>query len=131
MHIHIAEDNFDHAELLIETLKDLCPAIRVTHSNNGEDAIKFLEGLASAAAKLPDMVLLDIKMPRMNGIEALTALKRHNQLKNIPVAMLSTSTNQTEIELCLNKGATTYISKPMLAQDFEDKIRPQIMRDIR
>lgn len=126
MHLLIAEDNQDHAELLVETLNDLCSSILVTHKKNGEEALDFLENLLESNAPLPDMVLLDIKMPRMNGTEVLTLLKQHDILKDIPVAMLSTSTDIGETSFCLNKGAVGYISKPLTREDFSSKILPRL-----
>lgn len=122
MHILIAEDNQDHAELLIETLSELCPQVCVTHKSNGEEAISFLHGLALQNVALPNMVLWDIKMPRMSGHEVLTYIKQHDEFKNIPVAMLSTSTHPREVEACLRQGAVSYIAKPLAEHDLENKI---------
>lgn len=126
MRLLIVEDNQDHAELLIETLHELCAPLHLMHELNGEEALANLVRLADSHAALPQFILLDIKMPRMNGIEALTALKQHPILRTIPVGMLSTSSSASEMELCLRTGAVSYIIKPLAPGDFEQKIRPYL-----
>lgn len=128
MRLLIVEDNQDHAELLIETLRELCSPLHLMHHSNGEEALASLAQLAGSQGPLPDFVLLDIKMPRMNGIEALNALKQHPLLRAIPVGMLSTSSSASEMELCLRTGAVSYITKPLVPEDFEQKIRPYLPR---
>lgn len=126
MRLLIVEDNQDHAELLIETLHELCSPLQLTHQCNGEEALANLVQQARSQGPLPDFVLLDIKMPRINGIEALNALKQHPMLCAIPVGMLSTSSSANEMELCLSAGAVSYITKPLSPKDFEQNIRPYL-----
>ncbi len=124
--ILIAEDNPDHAELIRETIMDADEHVTISHQKNGEEALRHLYDLSKQNRPLPDLILLDIKMPRMNGIETLIAIKQDPELRHIPVVILSTSTNEAEMRICLKSGAEAYISKPLESQIFEQKIRPSL-----
>ena len=91
---------------------------------NGEEALRFLYDQHKQRGDLPDLILMDIKMPRMNGIETLAAIKQDPDLRHIPVIMLSTSTNEAEMHVCLKCGAAAYLAKPLEVSEFDDKIRP-------
>jgi two-component system response regulator len=122
--ILIAEDNPDHAELIRDTIADCEPDIQICIKRNGEDALRFLYDQHKQRGYLPDLVLMDIKMPRMNGIETLVAIKQDPDLRHIPVIMLSTSTNEAEMRVCIKSGAGAYLSKPLETIEFDEKIRP-------
>lgn len=122
--ILIAEDNPDHAELIRDTITDGNEDIYICHQKNGEDALRYLYDQCKQHQPLPDLVLMDIKMPRMNGIETLIAIKQDPELRHIPVIMLSTSTNEAEMRVCLKSGASNYLAKPLEAREFDEKIRP-------
>jgi two-component system response regulator len=119
-----AEDNPDHAELIEGTIRDCEPGIRILNLKNGEEVLQHLTRLKLKNAPAPNLIFMDIKMPRMNGIETLIALKQDAYMRNIPVIMLSTSTNESEMRTCLKSGAEIYLAKPLLAETFEREIRP-------
>jgi CheY-like chemotaxis protein len=122
--ILIAEDNPDHAELIRETIEDCEIGVQICMKKNGEETLRFLYDQHKQRGDLPDLILMDIKMPRMNGIETLAAIKQDPDLRHIPVIMLSTSTNEAEMHVCLKCGAAAYLAKPLEASEFDDKIRP-------
>lgn len=122
--ILIVEDNPDHAELIEATIRDCEPGIRILNLKNGEEALEHLTLLKSQNAPTPDLIFMDIKMPRMNGIETLIALKQDIYMRDIPVIMLSTSTNESEMRICLKSGAEIYLAKPLQAETFKQQIRP-------
>lgn len=122
--ILIVEDNPDHAELIEGTIHDCSPEIDIYIQKNGEDALAYLHSQALSHSILPQVVLMDIKMPRMNGIETLMAIKHDPALRHIPVVMLSTSTNESEMRICLKSGAEIYLSKPLQTSVFEELILP-------
>lgn len=122
--ILIAEDNPDHAELIRETIEDCESGVDICIRKNGEEALRFLYDQHKQRGPLPDLVLMDIKMPRMNGIETLVAIKQDPDLRHIPVIMLSTSTNEAEMHACLKCGAAAYLAKPLETSEFDGKIRP-------
>lgn len=122
--ILIAEDNPDHAELIRDTIEDCEADIQIYIKKNGEEALRFLYDQHKQRGDLPDLILMDIKMPRMNGIETLAAIKQDPDLRHIPIIMLSTSTNEEEMRACLKSGAAAYLAKPLEVVEFDDKIRP-------
>jgi CheY-like chemotaxis protein len=98
-------------------------ALGLTHqiieSNNGENALAFLE----AKENLPDIILLDLNMPKLNGIEFLTILKNDSILKYIPVVILTTSSNSKDVKECYKIGIAGYILKPLKYEDYASKIQ--------
>ena len=92
---------------------------RITEVNNGEDALELLE----KSEKLPDLILLDLNMPKMNGIEFLTALKTNAVLKFIPTVILTTSNNHRDMIECYKIGIAGYILKPLKYEEYRSKIK--------
>ncbi|MGE0637347.1 MAG: response regulator [Bacteroidia bacterium] len=89
------------------------------NKRNGEEALEYL---TADGAELPGLILLDLNMPRMNGIEFLIHLKKHKQLKLIPVVMLTTSSNRTDVEKCFEYQAAGYMVKPIDFSEFKKNI---------
>lgn len=124
--ILIVEDNPDHAELIEATIRDCELNINILNLKNGEEALQYLAARKKLKAPPPDLILMDIKMPRMNGIETLIALKQDIYMKDIPVVMLSTSTNEAEMRICMKSGAEIYLAKPLQTETFNEQIHPLI-----
>lgn len=82
----------------------------VAYSADGEEAIRYVSEVA--AERLPDLILLDLKLPRKSGREVLVELKADARWRAIPVAMFSTSGWRQDVEECLQMGASSYIEKP-------------------
>jgi len=102
--ILIAEDEFDTRELISFTLKHA--GHEVISTQNGEEAIKTIE------TELPDLVLLDIRMPRKSGYEVCKLIKEGEETKHIPVLFLSAKDQEIEIIDGMQAGADAYILKP-------------------
>ncbi|MFA6583943.1 MAG: response regulator [Elusimicrobiaceae bacterium] len=102
--ILIADDDEIIRSLVSEILKG--HGFKTVLAPDGAEAVKKAETL------LPDLILLDIMMPEMTGIEACRALKKNPSTKNIPIIMLSSAGQITEIEEALSAGAITYVAKP-------------------
>ncbi|MEN8776195.1 response regulator [Polaribacter sp.] len=86
-------------------------------SNNGKEA--FIE----IDKEIPDLIILDLNMPDTNGIEFLTILKNDEELKHIPVIILTTSNNDKDISECYRLGIAGYVLKPLKYDDYESKIK--------
>ncbi len=86
--------------------------------NNGEEALKHLE----QKDNLPDIILLDLNMPKINGIEFLSILKKDELLRYIPTIILTTSNNQKDLEECYKIGVAGYVLKPLKYEDYVSKI---------
>ena len=91
---------------------------KVTEVNNGEDALELLLN----KEYYPDIILLDLNMPKINGIEFLSILKTNESLKFIPTIILTTSSNKKDLLECYNIGIAGYVQKPLKYQDYIAKI---------
>ncbi len=91
----------------------------LTEATNGEEALEIL----NSAQELPDIILLDLNMPRMNGIEFLGILKNHDKIKYLPTIILTTSENRDDLLECYNIGVSGYVIKPLKYEDYEAKIK--------
>lgn len=119
--ILLVEDNISDAELTIRELKKHQLTNTLSHARDGEEALDFIfatgkfEGTRYIAYP-PKVVLLDIQMPKVNGIEVLQRIKADERTKHIPVVMLTSSKEDPDIQRCYQLGANSYIVKPV---DFE------------
>lgn len=119
--ILLAEDNPQDAELILEALADHKLANRVTHVKDGVEALEYLrcEGKYATRRKgHPAVVVLDIKMPRMDGIEVLRAIRSDPALKLIPVVMLTSSREEQDLIHSYELGSNAYVVKPVKFADF-------------
>lgn len=123
----MVEDNIDHAELMIEALNEFNVKNSIAHVTNGEQAIAYLRNEKPYQDKQqfsrPDIVFLDIRMPRLSGIATLQIIKADASLRDIPVVMISTSNTAPEIKDCYSLGASGYITKPLQFEDFSQKMK--------
>ncbi|MFT4805589.1 MAG: CheY-like chemotaxis protein [Psychroserpens sp.] len=95
----------------------------IIEANNGEEALDFLE----KKEMLPDIILLDLNMPKINGLEFLAILKKHDTLKYIPTIILTTSNNQKDLLECYKIGVAGYVLKPLRYEDYVLKIEKLLM----
>ncbi len=113
----LVEDNPDHVELIVKALQDNNVLNEVQVVSSGEKALDFLYKRGEYVdMQWPALILLDIKLPGMDGIEFLRRIKADAELKSIPVVMLTTSESEEEKKQSYNNGANSYIVKPV---DFE------------
>jgi CheY-like chemotaxis protein len=123
--ILLVEDEPADAHLVRLALKENKVFCRLFHVFDGLEALAFLrqEGEQNANVPRPDLILLDINMPRMNGAELLAAVKADEQLASIPVVVLTTSDIDRDISASYQLGAAGYITKPIDIDQFIDAIR--------
>ncbi|MDX1954198.1 MAG: response regulator [Chitinophagaceae bacterium] len=125
--ILLVEDNFDDAELTIRELKKHNMANQLVHVKDGEEALDFLFARGAYKGRdshpYPKVVLLDIQMPKLNGLEVLEQLKKNQETKTIPVVMLTSSAENPDIQRCYDLGANSYIVKPVNFEGFAESIR--------
>jgi len=117
MKILFIEDDAIETMKLTRTLSKLDEKHTLIQANNGEEALKILK-----ENNLPDIILLDLNMPRMNGIEFLQILKKDPLLKYLPTVILTTSENRTDLLECYKTGIAGYVIKPLKYDDYEDKL---------
>lgn len=119
IHILLVEDNEGDILLTKEALEDARIYINLSVVKDGKEAMDFLGKKDKYFnADLPDIILLDVNLPKKNGHEVLKYVKEDENLKHIPVIMLTTSSSQKDINLSYNNFANCYITKPVEANDF-------------
>ncbi|MDA1050385.1 MAG: response regulator [Planctomycetota bacterium] len=117
--ILLVEDNPFDARLLKEYFARNDPPHNVHTVRDGESALSFLyRGVEYTDAPRPDVVLLDLNLPEMTGFEVLAAIKQHEHLKDIPVIVLTGSSNEADIRRAYDLQANCYLQKPHDAEGF-------------
>ena len=119
MDILLIEDDQIEIMKLQRTISKLNSRQNVIEAKNGEAALEILK----SGKKLPDIILLDLNMPRMNGIEFLGILKNNNQLKYLPTIILTTSENRADLLKCYEIGIAGYVINPLKYEDYESKMK--------
>jgi CheY-like chemotaxis protein len=105
----LADDDTDDCDFFKDALNDLSIATTITTVSDG---VKLMQLLTQKEFKLPDILYLDLNMPRKNGFDCLAEIKLNEKLKKLPVIIFSTSFNKEVVELLHGKGAHYYIRKP-------------------
>ncbi len=129
INVLIADDDDGHAMLIQEHLEDAGIHNPITRFRDGAEAWAFLsgEGLPAGQPKCdPEqayMLLLDIRMPRMDGVEVLRRIKAHPELHALPVIMLTTTDDPREVAECYALGCNSYVTKPVVFEDFSEVIK--------
>ena len=124
LHILLVEDNKGDVILTLEVFQDLLMNNVVSVVEDGEQAIQYLENKDKFAdAILPDLILLDINMPKIDGKEVLKYIQHQPHLQHILVIMLTTSASPNDLEDCNKAKADYYIIKPLDSENFLNAIR--------
>ncbi|MBI2271480.1 MAG: response regulator [Bacteroidetes bacterium] len=120
--ILLVEDNINDAELTIRALRKNNILNLLVHLKDGAEALDYIFGTGSYSAKEPNnepkIILLDLKMPKVGGIEVLAKLKSNERTKKIPVVVLTSSKEDPDIKACYNLGVNSYIVKPVGFENF-------------
>ena len=119
--ILLIEDNYEDAELTIRALKKQHLANKLTHLMDGAEALDFIFGIGNYSERnilqVPRVIFLDLKMPKINGLEVLQKIKSDPRTRAIPVVILTSSAEDPDIRRSYDLGANSYIVKPV---DFEN-----------
>lgn len=118
LEILLLEDDQIEIMKLERAFKKLGTQHKVIPVNNGEDALEYLKD----ASRLPDLVFLDLNMPRLNGLEFLAILKKDDRLKFLPTIVLTTSSNEKDLFACYEIGVAGYVLKPLQYQDYVNRM---------
>ena len=118
--ILIAEDERDIRDLIAFSLR--YGGFDVVEAANGTEAVE------QAVAAKPDLILMDVRMPRLTGYEACRQLKAMDDFKNVPIIFLSAKGQEQEIQQGLDAGAEEYILKPFAPEDLVNKVREILQR---
>ena len=125
--ILLVEDNPDDVELTLRAFKRHKLTNRIHVARDGAEAIEFLfksgnDGVR-AANEGPRVILLDLKLPKVNGLEVLREIKQHERLRQIPIVVLTSSAEEPDIAECYKLGANSYIVKPVDFDRFSEAVR--------
>ncbi len=126
--ILLVEDNINDAELAIRELKKHNLTNNLFHVKDGEEALDFIFATGKYngtrnVGSLPRIILLDIQMPKINGIEVLARIKSDERTKLTPVVILTSSKEDPDIKRCYDLGANSYIVKPVNFEGFAESIK--------
>lgn len=120
--ILLVEDDMVDAMTVERALKEVSITNEIQHVKNGEEAIEYLNNINSS--NVPALILLDLNMPVMNGVEFLKERLMHGErYKHVPVIVLTTSTDNTEIKECFNNSIAGYMVKPIEFHEFVKMIK--------
>jgi len=124
--ILLVEDSLADAEMAMDALREANLANPVVHLEDGVDCLDWLYARGEFAGRPegdPVVVLLDIKMPRMNGLEVLTRMREDEKLRRVPVVILSSSREESDLARSWDLGANAYVIKPVDVGQFFDAVR--------
>ena len=122
----LAEDDDGHAALIQRNLKRAGVSNEIVRVRDGQEALDYLRGEGAYANRPPDaplLLLLDINMPRVDGVGVLKAVKADPKLAPLPVIMLTTTDDPREIARCYELGCSIYITKPVAYEAFVEAVR--------
>ena len=121
--ILLVEDNFDHAELIMRGLEDHRVINQIHHVADGEAALNYLfqrdEYADPKKSPRPHLVLLDLRLPKIDGLEVLKEVKTSETLRGIPVVILTSSSAQNDVARAYDYHANSYLVKPVDFDQFE------------
>lgn len=124
--ILLAEDSLPDAEMAIDALREANLANPIVHVEDGVEAMDYLLRRGNHADRpegLPAVLLLDIKMPRMDGLEVLKQIRTHEHLKRMPVVILSSSREESDLARSWDLGVNAYVVKPVDVDQFFQAVK--------
>ncbi|HWM80590.1 MAG TPA: response regulator [Pseudolabrys sp.] len=124
--IVMIEDDEGHARLIEKNIRRAGVNNRILPFDNGTDAVNFLfgtDGTGLTNKGKPLLILLDLNLPDMTGVDILGRVKSNEYLKRIPVVVLTTTDDATEIKRCYDLGCNVYVTKPVDYENFANAIR--------
>lgn len=124
--IVMVEDDEGHARLIERNIRRAGVNNDIVPFGNGSEALKFLfgpDGTASNNKNRPMLILLDLNLPDMTGIDILRRIKENEHIRRTPVVVLTTTDDEKEIQRCYDLGCNVYITKPVNYENFANAIR--------
>ena len=117
--VMLVEDDPAHAELTLRSIEELAPSLcEFVHVEDGQAALEHLRRAQQSGNSLPDLVLLDLRLPRLDGLEVLEQVQADAQLRRIPLVVLTTSATSADIQRAFAFGASSYLVKPFGVPEF-------------
>ncbi|EKD88221.1 MAG: response regulator receiver protein [uncultured bacterium] len=123
LEILLIEDNDQDAELTIRAMREYNMGNKIVRLSDGQEAMDYFFSTDGKNNEIPRLILLDIKLPGFNGLEVLKQLKSHDTTRTIPVVILTSSTEEKDIQACYRLGVNSYISKPVEFDSFQNTMK--------
>lgn len=124
--ILVVEDNPDHLELTVLTLEELGVSAEIAVARDGAAALDYLLGQGSHAGRdtreQPSFILLDMKLPKLSGLDVLRSVRSNPLTALVPVIMLTSSSERSDMVACYQNGANSFVRKPVDFVDFTEKL---------
>lgn len=121
--ILLVEDDPDHEALAIRALRKANVANQINVARDGAEAIAFMEEIVSGVRPTPQLVLLDLKLPKVEGLDVLRAIRANDRTALLPVVVLTSSDEERDIVASYRLGVNSYIRKPVNFTEFADATR--------
>jgi two-component system response regulator len=121
--ILLVDDSPDDVRLTLRALKKNNITNGIEIASDGEEALRFLHPPEDEERPLPALVLLDINLPKINGLDVLRDIRRHERTRYLPVVVLTTSNEERDIVDTYNLGANSFVRKPVVFADFLEAVR--------
>ncbi len=122
----LIEDNTDDERLTLRALRRNNIMNEIVVAYDGQEGVDYLFGQGASTGRdlavMPDVVIVDLKLPKLSGIEVIKAIRANEQTRAIPVIVLTSSDDQAMIEECYREGANSYIKKPDDPEEYSDMI---------
>lgn len=123
-HICLVDDDHDDFYLFSSILQEVDSSVRLTYFNNSESVLEFLKENSDP----PDIIVLDLNMPRISGLDCLKIIKGHQHLKHIPVLIYSTSVSDSVYQSAVSAGAQKYVVKGPTIDEIKANISAILLR---
>ncbi|HEX4154188.1 MAG TPA: response regulator [Acidobacteriaceae bacterium] len=121
--ILLVEDDPDHEALAIRALRKANVANEIRVARDGAEALEYMKGIVSGVNQIPQLVLLDLKLPKVEGFEVLRAIRAADKTSLLPVVILTSSDEERDIVSSYRLGVNSYIRKPVNFSDFAEATR--------
>ena len=123
--ILMIEDNLVDEELALRALRKHKVTNPISVARDGEEALDYVyqRGRFAAYAPIPALILLDLRLPKLDGIEVLREIKAHSVYRTVPVVMLTTSQEEADVRTSYELGANSFITKPVGFENFQEVVR--------
>lgn len=122
----LVDDNINDAELALRVVRKAVPGTATHHLEDGERAVQYIDALLAAvrsgSAPLPRLMLLDLKLPKIDGLDVLQHIRKHDELRALPVVVLSSSREPSDVSRAYALGANSFIVKPVQFDQYLPRI---------
>jgi two-component system, response regulator len=123
LEILLIEDNDQDAELTMRAMREYNMGNKIIRLTDGQEALDYFFPSTAKKNEIPRLILLDLKLPGINGLEVLKRLKSHELTRLIPIVILTSSTEEKDIQACYELGVNSYISKPVEFDSFQTMMK--------